>query len=311
MGIAKHAGPEILVIRERALGDVILTTPVIEQIHANHSGHCCIDVHTGKPEVFSGNPYVRNVFGWAEFNRNLESYDHVIDLDLAYERRPEMHITDAYAELAFRSPELLTDKMPKIYPSESDAVICEWVRRNLIDGEYAVIHMRYDSGASRNLPQDYWQAIVVNFLSNTKLKLVQVGAETEHGFQYGNRLVDLRGKLSLHELQNVIDRSKLYVGADSGTLHVAATTRVPIIAMFTSAHHDLRKPLGRGEGTLFEALIPDIECYGCQSRHAPPITSVICFKGDPLDPPCTHKFEVNAFEEALRSTIPLTTAVES
>lgn len=306
-----HSGPEILIIRERALGDVILTTPIIEQLHRSHLGHCSIDVHTSKPEVFSGNPYVRNVFGWAEFNRNLESYDHVIDLDLAYERRPEMHITDAYAELAFGSAELLIDKMPKIYPSECDAAICEWVRRNLIDGEYAVIHMRYDSGASRNIPQYYWQAIVANFLSNTKLKLVQVGAKTEHGFQYGDRLVDLRGKLSLHELQNIIDKSKLYVGADSGTLHVAATTTVPIIAMFTSAHHELRKPLGRGEGTFFEALTPDIDCYGCQSRHAPPITRVICFKGDPLDPPCTHKFDLNAFEEVLRTLIGLTTSVDS
>lgn len=303
MGIAKHAGPEILVIRERALGDVILTTPVIEQIHANHSGHCCIDVHTGKPEVFSGNPYVRNTFAWTALSRDLDSYDHVIDLDMAYEMRPSMHITDAYAELAFGASDLLVAKQPKLYSSERDAIVCDWICSNLIGGEYAVIHMRYDTGTSRNLPQDYWRSVVTKLLNHTNLKLVQVGAATEHGFQYGDRLVDLRGKLNLHELHELIAKSRLYVGADSGTLHVAAATNVPIIAMFTSAHHDLRKPLGRNSNTLFYPLIPAVDCYGCQSRHTPPITRLICDRGDPNDPPCTRQFDVAEFELRLREVL--------
>ena len=53
--------PKILVIRQLALGDVILLTPVIEQIWRNYSGECLIDVITCKPEVFSGNPFVNEV----------------------------------------------------------------------------------------------------------------------------------------------------------------------------------------------------------------------------------------------------------
>ena len=303
MGNAKHASPEILVIRERALGDVILTTPIIQQLHANHAGHCNIDVHTAKPEVFSGNPHVRNTFGWTEFSRGRDAYDHVIDLDLAYEMRPSMHITDAYAELAFGGGDRLLEKQPKLYSGERDAIVCDWIYRNLIGSEYAVIHMRYDSGMSRNLPQDYWRSVVTKLLNHTNLKLVQVGAATEHGFQYGDRLVDLRGKLNLHELHGLIAKSRLHVGADSGTLHVAAATNVPIIAMFTSAHHDFRKPLGRNSNTLFYPLIPAVDCYGCQSRHTPPITRLICDRGNPNDPPCTRRFDIAEFEVGLRQVL--------
>src|SRR5581483_3617072 len=38
------------------------------------------------------------------------------------------------------------------------------------------------------------------------------------------------GELSLDELRAVCDRAALYIGGDSGPLHVASTTTVPIVA---------------------------------------------------------------------------------
>ena len=46
-----------------------------------------------------------------------------------------------------------------------------------------------------------------------------------------NRLVDGEA-LSLSELRALCDRSALYIGGDSGPLHIAATTRTPIVALF-------------------------------------------------------------------------------
>ena len=40
------------------------------------------------------------------------------------------------------------------------------------------------------------------------------------------------GELSLTELRAVLDRASLYIGGDSGPLHVAATTRVPIVGLY-------------------------------------------------------------------------------
>jgi predicted lipopolysaccharide heptosyltransferase III len=40
------------------------------------------------------------------------------------------------------------------------------------------------------------------------------------------------GEFSLVELRALIDRASLYIGGDSGPLHIAATTRVPIVGLY-------------------------------------------------------------------------------
>jgi ADP-heptose:LPS heptosyltransferase len=40
------------------------------------------------------------------------------------------------------------------------------------------------------------------------------------------------GEFSLAELRALLDRAALYVGGDSGPLHIAATTRVPIVGLY-------------------------------------------------------------------------------
>ena len=40
------------------------------------------------------------------------------------------------------------------------------------------------------------------------------------------------GEFDLSELRALVDRAALYIGGDSGPLHIAATTRTPIVALF-------------------------------------------------------------------------------
>jgi len=40
------------------------------------------------------------------------------------------------------------------------------------------------------------------------------------------------GEFSLAELRALLDRAALYIGGDSGPLHVAATTHVPIVGLY-------------------------------------------------------------------------------
>ena len=40
------------------------------------------------------------------------------------------------------------------------------------------------------------------------------------------------GEFDLAELRALVGRAALYIGGDSGPLHVAATTRTPIVALF-------------------------------------------------------------------------------
>ena len=40
------------------------------------------------------------------------------------------------------------------------------------------------------------------------------------------------GEFDLSELRALVDRAALYIGGDSGPLHIAATTRTPVVALF-------------------------------------------------------------------------------
>jgi ADP-heptose:LPS heptosyltransferase len=289
--------PKILVIRKLALGDVILTTPIVEQIYNDHKGICQIDVLTLRPEVFERNPFVRQVYTPQTFSSNKTVYDKTVDLDLAYEKQPLMHITDAYAMYALGSPDKLANKRPSLYSSHYDRLKADWLHDKI--GDYIVVHMRHDTWPSRNIPSSFWRKIIDLLLEKTSCAIVQVGSKDEYAFDHDSRLVDVRGILSIHELRELIATSRLYVGIDSGTLHVAATTDTPIISLFTSAHHTLRKPLGRPAEATFVAVAPQLPCYGCQAHIPAPITGVICSQGSPIDPPCIHAFSIEDVNRAL------------
>ncbi|MCC7123215.1 MAG: glycosyltransferase family 9 protein [Acidobacteria bacterium] len=47
----------------------------------------------------------------------------------------------------------------------------------------------------------------------------------------GERIVRI-GEFDLEELKALVDRAALYIGGDSGPLHIAATTRTPVVALF-------------------------------------------------------------------------------
>ena len=294
--------PQILVIRQLALGDVILSTPIIEQIHHDYQGNCSIDVLTLKPEVFANNPYVRQVYTPQTFQGISCAYDKTIQLDLAYEKQPMMHITDAYALYALGSPHRLRSKRAQLFSTMDDRIQADWFRQTAIQDEYVIIHMRRDTWPSRNLPEEFWREVVDSLLTQTRLKVVQVGSHQEFAFAHDSRLLDLRGQLSIHVLRELIAAAQLYVGIDSGTLHIAATTDTPIISMFTSAHHALRMPLDRPARALFIPVAPAVGCSGCQSKTPPPITGVVCSQGDPYDPPCIHQMPIDRVQEAIQAT---------
>jgi len=60
---------------------------------------------------------------------------------------------------------------------------------------------------------------------------VLLAARSQAGPAAGGRIIDGEG-LSLEELRALMDRAALFVGGDSGPLHVASTSDVPIVGLF-------------------------------------------------------------------------------
>jgi lipopolysaccharide heptosyltransferase II len=78
------------------------------------------------------------------------------------------------------------------------------------------------------------------------------------------------GEFSLAELRALLDRASLYVGGDSGPLHIAATTGVPIVGLYGPTLPARSAPW-RGAAWLTESVdAGELPCRPCDQRVCAP-----------------------------------------
>jgi ADP-heptose:LPS heptosyltransferase len=76
--------------------------------------------------------------------------------------------------------------------------------------------------------------------------------------------IDLRNKTTIQELASVMGGAKAVCGLDSGPIHLAGTTSVPIVCGYTSVLPEFRIPIRRDGQTV--VVMPNIPCIGCESK---------------------------------------------
>jgi len=274
----------ILVNRQGASGDVLMTSPIVRKLHQDYQGNCDIDFsvwHECAPMI-EKNPYIRKVLHTKPTEDLIAQYDRYIDLDLVYERNPEIHAVDAYALHAFGTTDF--DRSLELHTDSADQEVGNKFQE-ILGGNYIVLHQRRWAWPSRNIDPDMWAQVVKQILENTSVYIVQVGQAHEPCFTDHPRLIDARGQFTVHELKEVIGKSKLFMGVDSAPGHIAAATETDMLLLFTSVREEYRRPL-RSKGQ-FVPIIPDIDCYGCHAKNPAPCTTFICHRGD-VD--CVNKF---------------------
>jgi ADP-heptose:LPS heptosyltransferase len=108
-------------------------------------------------------------------------------------------------------------------------------------------------------------------LEREALDRVIAAARAAAGADAGDRIVDC-GDFSLAELRALVDRASLYVGGDSGPMHVAATSNVPIVSLYGPTLPARSEPW-RGRLARAEAVeTSGLACRPCDQR--------ICVHGD-------------------------------
>ncbi len=286
--------PRILVIRTGAMGDVLLTTPIIRKLYQDRNGFCEIHVATRNPEIFENSPYVLKTLTLKELRTLSESYDLILNLDMALEKNKAAHITDAYYFYAFGSKNLSQNLQPEIFSTEQDKAKALKFHKEF--GAYMVCHNRVDpSQRYRNVPQQQWSELLNNIAKKHAIKILQIGLPGIDLAIHGHpNFIDVRGKFSAQELKELISHAELFLGTDAGPLHIAACTNVPIVSFFTLAHHETRKPLRAPLDNLFKPITPGISCYGCVKDY-PLAWSFKCQRGDFA---CTTTFDIAQAENS-------------
>lgn len=263
----------ILVRRTAALGDVVLATPIVRRLRRENPD-AEIGVQTAYPDVFRGSPHRLAVFPpgplpypWTERG----GLDRTVDLDLSYERRPAIHVVLAYMQEVFDSFDA--------HPFDGDAF-----RQELFFGRPApfpkerrviAVHAAQAGWRSRTLPESTWLAVVDGLRERGCFPLM-VGSMRDAlpgakaaAFHSGDVLAQAA----------MIARCACFVGPDSGLLHVAGATDVPIVGVYTSVWAAYRMPL-RSAGRLACVSPRGLSCLGCQARQPAPATTEHCERGD-------------------------------
>jgi ADP-heptose:LPS heptosyltransferase len=260
---------KILLVRSGALGDVLLTTPIVEKLFKKYDGLCSITVATRYPDIFINNPYVRKIISIRDLKNLEEAYDFILDLDSCYEKNRNLHITEAYNFYTFGINATKDNLQPKLFSSDQDKVIVERFIKS-VGTPFIVCHNRVDLTQSyRNVPRKQWEHLIKSFKARTDLQIVQIGDKhMDIALDAKNEgFIDARNSFSLQQVKELISNAQLFLGTDAGPLHIAATTQTPIVSFFTIAHHNLRMPL-RDNRCIFKPITPKIDCYGCQSNFS-------------------------------------------
>ena len=100
---------------------------------------------------------------------------------------------------------------------------------------------------------------------------IAAGARARLGPEAAPRVLDF-GEFDLAELRALIGRSTLFVGGDTGPLHVAATTDTAIVAVYGPTEPARSRPWRRASLADEAVEIPGLPCRPCDQR--------VCVPGD-------------------------------
>jgi ADP-heptose:LPS heptosyltransferase len=252
--------------RQGALGDVLLITPVIKELKKRYP-NSKIWVETSCQEALLNNQDV----SYIAFKDIDKKAHQIIDLNLAYENRPNLHLVDAYSQQALGCN--LEDKRPFLYSCPKDLKSLKKVVKGLLDVDkdsYIVMHQAV-SWENRTWPKSSWDLLVKDLVARG-LKLVIVGRKKDFSYEGDPRVINCLSALTLAQIKELIKKSKLFIGPDSALLHIAMTTQAPIVALFTVTDPKLR--VTRDENVI--SVTPTSSCKFCLHSTKSIVTKLDC-----------------------------------
>ena len=260
----------IVMQRTGALGDVILTTPILRRLRRENPD-ACISIYTAYPDVFRNNPHVGGT-------PVADEPPRIVNLDLAYERRPHIHIVEAYMLEAFGDAGDPQDRLPEVFPRATIALPPRTI----------AVHAAMAGWRNRTLPRQMWHDLIEWLVMAMDYRVILVGtvkdAVSDATLHIGGwKAVSPVTQFHINDLfaqAAVIKSCAAFIGSDSGLLHLATAVGTPAVGLFTSVDPALRMPLNASN---CRAVAADIPCAGCHHLQPAPATTESCTNtGNPL-----------------------------
>ncbi|MDB6118644.1 MAG: hypothetical protein JWO08_2425 [Verrucomicrobiaceae bacterium] len=201
----------------------------------------------------------------------LDVYPLLPDEQTPPKPRTQIHLIDEFARLLGVQDEALLYR--SLTPSSRDiATVKSWLAQDGILGRSLVVVHTGPTWPVKQWPLEHWAALTSWFQKEQGMTVIQTGAEVHagsHGVQAPRitGVLDWIGRLTVTETLALIAQARLFVGVDSGLLHLACAAGTPAVGLFGPTSPEcILAPVPRAKGVKVEAL----DCIGCHHHPAGP-----------------------------------------
>ena len=114
---------------------------------------------------------------------------------------------------------------------------------------------------ARRWPAERFAAVAQRLRASHDAEIVLVGSRDDEPSITDSKAKNLVGRTTLPQLADVISSADLFIGADSGVMHIAAATGTPVISIFGPSNADAWRPWATGAQSA--ALRSGVACSPC------------------------------------------------
>lgn len=257
----------IIIRRNAAWGDVLLTTPIVRALKARNS-MARIQVETVCPEVYNGNLDVQYV---ARSVHSTSADTEEYNLNGISEMNPGMHIIDAYAKCVGLSRNEY-DRVTRFKCLQGDI---EWAERTVGVESWVALHPGPTAWRCKNWPFDRWE-VVIAAIQEMGFKVVLVGSDALPHLKADH---DLRKKTNVGQLGAILRECRLFVGLDSFPIHMAQAVGTPVVGLFGITDPNLILT----DGSMWRAACSPPDHPGTGLRHKKPGTTHVDCPDNPMN----------------------------
>ncbi|MEP7263083.1 MAG: glycosyltransferase family 9 protein [Bacteroidota bacterium] len=283
----------ILCIKDDEIGDMCYSLPVFQMLR-NQFPDAAITVFCKNycVPLLKPNPGITEIkTSWSELTGK---YDLIVDLRIswksigfAFKKWPGVRLdrgTVRFADgLQKKNPhELITNSKviepvidiknrtmtPVLYASKEDRKNAEqYILKHHLQ-QFAMMHVTARR-VLKEWPANNFCQLAEHLHKNKNMQIVFIGdaSELKAIDQVRSRLsfdsISTAGQLSLSELAVVMESCTLYIGNDSGPLHIAAIKNIPTLGLFGPAPKEMFYPMGK-QATYIHKIL---DCNPCDQVH--------------------------------------------
>ena len=199
-----------------------------------------------------------------------------------------IHQTDAFLRIVNHYNIKATEKVQTLALLESERA---WAKEQLPAGPVVAINPGAAYGAAKRWYPERFAAVADFLAKEYGMTAVLTGGPGE--VEIGNDIaaamqspvLNFVGQTSVREMMSLIDAASLMITNDSGPMHVAASFKVPIVAIFGPTNHTTTSPFTDS----YRIVRHNVECSPCMLRECP------------IDHRCMDRVTVDDVTEAIQS----------